>query len=27
MAGRQPRHLLFVDVETTGLTYEDRVIT
>ncbi len=22
-----PRHLLFVDVETTGLTYQDRVIT
>lgn len=27
MAGHKPRHLLFVDVETTGLTYQDRVIT
>ena len=27
MAGKTPRHLLFVDVETTGLTYDDRVIT
>ena len=27
MAGKIPRHLLFVDVETTGLTYDDRVIT
>jgi DNA polymerase-3 subunit epsilon len=27
VAGKTPRHLLFVDVETTGLTYDDRVIT
>ena len=27
MAGRTSRNLLFVDVETTGLTYDDRVIT
>lgn len=27
MAGKTPGHLLFVDVETTGLTYQDRVIT
>lgn len=27
MAGTSQRHLLFVDVETTGLTYQDRVIT
>ena len=26
MSGKR-RNLLFVDVETTGLTYEDRVIT
>lgn len=27
MTAREPSRLLFVDVETTGLTYEDRVIT
>ena len=27
MATKKPRKLLFVDVETTGLTYDDRVIT
>lgn len=27
MTARQPTQLLFVDVETTGLTYDDRVIT
>ena len=27
VAGQTARHLLFVDVETTGLTYDDRVIT
>lgn len=27
MAGDRTGHLLFVDVETTGLTYDDRVIT
>jgi DNA polymerase-3 subunit epsilon len=27
LPARKPKKLLFVDVETTGLTYEDRVIT